>query len=399
VDIQDQLNEIFSFRFPKHQFEIKKGKLVKLYLDGRVIKQLSSFPEQLYMYKTLQVLYIQNQPSMFTSNIDFQKFTKLRKLSIAGSGLTEIPLPILNILPKLKILYIGDVRELNFIHGSLTTHEMSKKIKNYINDIPIEKSRSYWNFKTNWQESFQKVDNLADLRNLYFQHRDLLKYYPVLVAVSLLIITSISIFISVIFKDLRSIAVLFLIIVLVIGIVFITDTRNELFTFFKKLWKFVYLIRYPFPRSGSVMSTDYINKVLLWANSSDAYKKLYSINYMRFLVARNDYIDDQMEKLQLNEGEMMILGTLKQFYQEIKNLPLIKVEKQQKEKVQHKETQTKDTSNVKEQVFRNLEDIIELRDCCRMNGRFGDKYCNLCGRVIPDELIFNTNRENSNDKN
>jgi hypothetical protein len=394
VDIQEQLNEIFSCRFPEHQFEIKKGKLVKLYLDGRVIKQLSSFPEQLYMYKTLQVLYIQNQPTMFNTNIDFQQFTKLRELSIAGSGLTEIPLPLLNILPKLKILYIGDVREFNFIPEKLTTREMSRKIKKYINDIPIEKSRAYWNFKTNWQVSFQKVENLTDLKNLYFQHRNLLKYYPIFVIVSLIIISSISIFISVVFQDPRPIAVLFLIFVLVAGIVFITDTRNELFTFFKKLWKFVYLIRYPFPRSGSVMSTDYINKVLLWANSSDAYKKLYSINYMRFLVARNDYIDDQLEKIQLNEGEMMILGTLKQFYHEIKNLPLIKVEKQQKENVQHKEIQTKKTSSVKEQVFRNLEDIIELRDCCRMNGRFGDKYCNLCGRVIPNELIFNINREN-----
>ncbi|OLS19422.1 MAG: hypothetical protein HeimC2_41490 [Candidatus Heimdallarchaeota archaeon LC_2] len=37
----------------------------------------------------------------------------------------------------------------------------------------------------------------------------------------------------------------------------------------------------------------------------------------------------------------------------------------------------------------NLKKTIEERRCCKMNGRNGDRLCNICGRGIPDEYIVN----------
>ncbi len=30
---------------------------------------------------------------------------------------------------------------------------------------------------------------------------------------------------------------------------------------------------------------------------------------------------------------------------------------------------------------------VDDRRCCKLHGRMGDKYCNMCGKVIPDEWI------------
>jgi len=34
----------------------------------------------------------------------------------------------------------------------------------------------------------------------------------------------------------------------------------------------------------------------------------------------------------------------------------------------------------------NLKGIIEDRRCCQMNGKNGDSYCSICGRIIPEEF-------------
>lgn len=35
----------------------------------------------------------------------------------------------------------------------------------------------------------------------------------------------------------------------------------------------------------------------------------------------------------------------------------------------------------------NLLKVIEVRRCCTLHARLGDSYCNICGRVIPDNFI------------
>ena len=36
----------------------------------------------------------------------------------------------------------------------------------------------------------------------------------------------------------------------------------------------------------------------------------------------------------------------------------------------------------------DLAGIVKERRCCQMNGRLGDKYCSICGRVIPEKWII-----------
>lgn len=38
----------------------------------------------------------------------------------------------------------------------------------------------------------------------------------------------------------------------------------------------------------------------------------------------------------------------------------------------------------------NLKQTIEERRCCKMHGRTGDTFCNICGKVIPDEFRVKT---------
>ncbi len=43
--------------------------------------------------------------------------------------------------------------------------------------------------------------------------------------------------------------------------------------------------------------------------------------------------------------------------------------------------------DVPNEVIERIQVIIENRLCCKTAGRFGDKYCNTCGKVIPQSWI------------
>ncbi len=36
----------------------------------------------------------------------------------------------------------------------------------------------------------------------------------------------------------------------------------------------------------------------------------------------------------------------------------------------------------------NLLDVIDSRSCCKLHGRLGDSICNICGKIIPKEMII-----------
>ncbi len=49
-------------------------------------------------------------------------------------------------------------------------------------------------------------------------------------------------------------------------------------------------------------------------------------------------------------------------------------------------------TELKEVIFKhaspyNLKETIDKRRCCKLNGRLGEQFCSICGRVIPEDMI------------
>ena len=57
----------------------------------------------------------------------------------------------------------------------------------------------------------------------------------------------------------------------------------------------------------------------------------------------------------------------------------------------HQLVENLEWQNVGSRQIEPNENLFIDRQCCKLNGRLGDTYCNLCGRAIPKEYIIEHN--------
>ena len=414
-----KLSDIFRQDFPIHQYHVEEGKLVSLFLDARYIK-ISSLPPELYKFGDLKTLVIQGQRGLDIASFEFNRFDNLEVLSIADNGCKRIPDSVAA-MKSLKALYIGE-NSYEYIPSEFLAARGNKLVQYEEMDEP-EESAEIWEDQFNDDYyTIEEIENLTEIYEYYrekfpFRHRgySIVWLIPIIFIMVYAITTLIVLFVH---KDpvelfakpliLASILIALIIVLIVSSLMYTQNKRaqqNDI---------------YPYPKRSkdSRLTIEHIPDLIEWLYSEDTIKELLALKMVRFLVTRTKELEEAINYLtrrgsfsevrECAEETQEILLDLPRFESHSQKSPTKPVKIFQEGISADKYEQSSDTKGIWHilsermrhilgRITRNyrtssetdeITKIISARRCCKLYGRLGDKYCDVCGRLIPRDWIY-----------
>lgn len=106
-------------------------------------------------------------------------------------------------------------------------------------------------------------------------------------------------------------------------------------------------------------------------------------NEIEDVVCEGCGIDIEIYSDLVEENPNMVETSEHEFFDDLEDLPPFEYE--QNTNIDQTE-QTNELDEVEGESLDAAKLMIQNRECCKLHGRLGDNLCNICGRVIPEEL-------------
>lgn len=190
----------------------------------------------------------------------------------------------------------------------------------------------------------------------------------------------------------------------------------------------IFKMYFPFDLKDGVLQVEHIPDLVSWLYSEDIILTTMAVRFSQLLDTKNQDIVEALETTERNYQELDNLHQLivesqsmveelsedervieNEIVDEIEEQPAdVDHETDEPEEIQYtipakaKQLQVNSEGSRFEKLIGKIyswynshfgkeksevELMIDERRCCKLHGRLGDTYCNMCGRVVPEELV------------